>query len=804
MAESGRGGRQRAAAEALGVAVAARVPVLLWGAPGTGKTSAIRAMAGGHGLAVRDGHRLDPGALGLRRAAHRGRRRGPVRAPGLGPAAGEAGRGLLFLDELSTAPPAVQAALLRVVLERVVGDLTCRPRSPWWPRPTRRSRPRTAGTCPRRWPTGCATWPGTSTRARSPTGWPAAGPRRWCRSCPKAGRPRRPALALWSPRSCTSGRRWPAPRRPTPPRPGAAGRPRGPGRWRPGYGPRAARPASARKPGPRWSGGAVGDGAGVEFLAWLAEMDLPDPEAVLADPASFRLPERGDRAYAALAAVAAAVAADPTPDAGRPAGRCSAWPPPAPDVAAVAARVLARCRPDGVRCRPRSACSRPCCGTPGCCMADVAARSCGPCGRAAVGGGPVPVPGQRVFGAQVIVRHRASGRWRWTRAGGCARTRSSPRPGPRRSWAACSCTTSATCCARTGERARPGRGRRRRRRGSGSAVPTRRSTTTWSRPGLSCPATGAARAPRRARPAGRAVLRRRSRGRTGRSRWQRRPLSGQLAGLRQRRGRAAPAVAGRRASRAAALAGAAAAAAGRAGDSRTPGRPGRAGRAAALGRGGAHPAGRLAPRAGRRAAPGRGRYGWRRRLLLPAALTPRGRGRRRRAARAAAAGARGRRGLRHLRQHDRGPARRGAGRGGRAARRLGLARQLRVLACDTAVGAAQRVTSARQVELTGGGGTDMGAGICRGGRAAAPARRHRRAHRRVHALAGRPPRGSRSWSGCSARRRRTRPPGRARYGYLLARTGNRATAALHGVASERWPAHDGDVRRIKQLTDRAR
>ncbi len=42
---------------------------------------------------------------------------------------------------------------------------------------------------------------------------------------------------------------------------------------------------------------------------------------------------------------------------------------------------------------------------------------------------------------------------------------------------------------------------------------------------------------------------------------------------------------------------------------------------------------------------------------------------------------------------------------------LGLTRQLRVLACDTAVGTAQRVTSARQVTLTGGGGTDMGAGI---------------------------------------------------------------------------------------------
>jgi predicted metal-dependent peptidase len=44
-------------------------------------------------------------------------------------------------------------------------------------------------------------------------------------------------------------------------------------------------------------------------------------------------------------------------------------------------------------------------------------------------------------------------------------------------------------------------------------------------------------------------------------------------------------------------------------------------------------------------------------------------------------------------------------------RTLGVSRQLRVLACDTAVAPAQRVSSARQVELVGGGGTDMGAGI---------------------------------------------------------------------------------------------
>ncbi len=44
-------------------------------------------------------------------------------------------------------------------------------------------------------------------------------------------------------------------------------------------------------------------------------------------------------------------------------------------------------------------------------------------------------------------------------------------------------------------------------------------------------------------------------------------------------------------------------------------------------------------------------------------------------------------------------------------RALGLARQVRVLACDTAAGPAQRVSSARQVQLIGGGGTNMGAGI---------------------------------------------------------------------------------------------
>jgi hypothetical protein len=99
--------------------------------------------------------------------------------------------------------------------------------------------------------------------------------------------------------------------------------------------------------------GCLGDGAGVEFLAWAREMDLPDPEAVLADPDSFELPERGDRAYAALSSVAAAVVARNSSErwlAGwRVLGRAGEA---APDVAAVAARVLAANRPPGTAAPP--------------------------------------------------------------------------------------------------------------------------------------------------------------------------------------------------------------------------------------------------------------------------------------------------------------------------------------------------------------------------------------------------------------------------------------------------------------------
>lgn len=50
-----------------------------------------------------------------------------------------------------------------------------------------------------------------------------------------------------------------------------------------------------------------GDGPGLELLASLDRMDLPDPETLLADPASAELPERGDLRQAVLDGVVAAV-----------------------------------------------------------------------------------------------------------------------------------------------------------------------------------------------------------------------------------------------------------------------------------------------------------------------------------------------------------------------------------------------------------------------------------------------------------------------------------------------------------------
>jgi hypothetical protein len=95
--------------------------------------------------------------------------------------------------------------------------------------------------------------------------------------------------------------------------------------------------------------GAVGDGPGLELLASLDRMDLPDPEALLADPASAVLPGRGDLRQAVLDAVVEAVRK--RPDQSR---WDAAWAllvralqTGAPDLVVVPANTLAAVRQDG-------------------------------------------------------------------------------------------------------------------------------------------------------------------------------------------------------------------------------------------------------------------------------------------------------------------------------------------------------------------------------------------------------------------------------------------------------------------------
>lgn len=344
---------QDAAVEALGIAVAARVPVLLWGAPGTGKTSVVRALAGAMGwpcetviAAIREPSDFSGLPVVVDGVVH-------FAPPRWAERLAAAGRGLLFLDEISTAPPAVQAALLRVVLERVVGDLALpegvvvvaaanppEQAADGWDL----SAPLANRFCHLDWEVdalalaqGMAAGWDPPTAADLPPGWEAGLAR--TRGLVSAFITLRPGLACDVPRDAArAGRGWPSPRT-----------------WD-----MAARLwAAAGSAGASTEAetalltGCVGDGPGVELLMWQMEMDLPDPEAVLADPSSFELPERGDRAYAVLSAVAAAVAARPTPERWLAGWRVlGVAGERAPDVAAVAARVLAQCRPPGAVAPP--------------------------------------------------------------------------------------------------------------------------------------------------------------------------------------------------------------------------------------------------------------------------------------------------------------------------------------------------------------------------------------------------------------------------------------------------------------------
>jgi MoxR-like ATPase len=302
--------------EALTLAVAADLPVLLWGEPGIGKTAALTQLAASLDLplttVIASVHEPtdfsglpivgdDPAVQGV-----------PMAPPQWAVELVRAGRGLLFLDELSTATPAVQAALLRVVLERRVGALQL--------------------------PSGVRIVAAANPRASAADGWELSPPLAnrfvhlyWVHDrevvvrglggvWPRAELPRlaperlpdavayarravcgfldaRPTMIHRLPTTETRrGGAWPSPRS-----------------WEAAltllaFGTAA---SASREVVALLVRGAVGDGPGLELLAHLDRMELPDPETLRSDPATAELPARGDLRQAALEAVVAAVGARP-------------------------------------------------------------------------------------------------------------------------------------------------------------------------------------------------------------------------------------------------------------------------------------------------------------------------------------------------------------------------------------------------------------------------------------------------------------------------------------------------------------
>ncbi|MFD9903073.1 AAA family ATPase [Streptomyces sp. NPDC059063] len=297
---------------ALTLAVAADLPVLLWGEPGIGKTAALTQLAETLDLplttVIASVHEPsdfsglpvvgdDPAEHGV-----------PMAPPDWAVRLVRAGRGLLFLDELSTAPPAVQAALLRLVLERRIGALqlppgvrivaAANPRSSaadgWELSPPLANRfvhlqwahdhevvVRGLG----------GTWPRATLPRLAPEQLPRAVD--FARRAVCGLLAARPELVHRLPSSeARRGGAWPSPRS-----------------WEMALRLIAFTTAAdaSRDVLSLLVRGTVGDGPGLELLASLDRMDLPDPEELLADPAGAVLPERGDLRQAVLDGVVAAV-----------------------------------------------------------------------------------------------------------------------------------------------------------------------------------------------------------------------------------------------------------------------------------------------------------------------------------------------------------------------------------------------------------------------------------------------------------------------------------------------------------------
>lgn len=302
--------------QALGVAIRCRTPILLWGAPGQGKTSVIKSIAeqqDANLVTILASIREPSDFAGLPNVVGS---RTELIAPGWAQdIAAHDGESILFFDEISTAPPATQSALLRVVLDRVVGDL-----------PLGENVSILAAANPPEQATDGwdlappmanrfvhLDWalPASVVQMGLMTGWPTV-------TVPEMPVEdasdyiteakiligsflgvRQDYTTVIPDSASESGRAFPTPRS-----------------WETaallyGYCNAVGADATVTRV---LLVGTVGQAAAGEFLTYIHDMDLPDAEEVLARPKSWKIPERGDKVYAVAASIYIAVKNNTTPE----------------------------------------------------------------------------------------------------------------------------------------------------------------------------------------------------------------------------------------------------------------------------------------------------------------------------------------------------------------------------------------------------------------------------------------------------------------------------------------------------------